>query len=206
MKTPLDFYKELGADKLAARKTEEHTKKELAYLKKYINKKQTIFDLACGYGRFTIPLAKQGYNVQGIDISPNLIEKARKNAKKERLKINFQIGDMRKLNYKNNSFDAIICMWSAFNELSNEIDQIRALKEMLRVLKKGGLAFLEMPKPERTKEKIVVQTIEGIEWVPMYRQNKTTLIKLMGLLKPNKFKIFIDDFGGRERLLLLFWK
>ena len=206
MKTSSQFYKELGAEKLAARKSEVHTKKELSYLKRYLRKKQRILDLACGYGRFTIPLAKQGYNIQGIDISPNLIAKAKKTSKKEGLNLKFQIGDMRKLLYKDNSFDSIICMWSAFIELSKEKDQIKALKEMLRILNEGGFAFLEMPKPEKTKEKVVISKIEGVEAVPMYRQNKTTLIKLMKIVKPQKYRIFIDNFGGRDRLLVLFWK
>jgi ubiquinone/menaquinone biosynthesis C-methylase UbiE len=206
MKTSSQFYKELGAEKLAARKSELHTKKELSYLKRLLRKNQKILDLACGYGRFTIPLAKQGYNIQGIDISPNLIAKAKKTSKKERLSLKFQIGDMKTLPYDNNSFDSIICMWSAFIELSKEKDQIKALKEMLRILKEGGFAFLEMPKPEKTKEKVIISTIEGVEAVPMYRQNKTTLTKLMRIVKPQKYKIFIDNFGGRDRLLVLFWK
>ena len=206
MKTSSQFYKELGAEKLAARKSEVHTKKELSYLKKFLRKKQKILDLACGYGRFTIPLAKQGYTIQGIDISPNLIAKAKRTAKNEGLNLKFQIGDMRKLPYDNDSFDSIICMWSAFIELSKEKDQIKALKEMLRILKKGGFAFLEMPKPEKTKEKVVISIIEEVEAVPMFRQNKTTLTKLMRVVKPQKYKIFIDNFGGRDRLLVLFWK
>jgi ubiquinone/menaquinone biosynthesis C-methylase UbiE len=113
---------------------------------------------------------------------------------------------MRKLPYKDNSFDIIICMWSAFIELSKESDQIKALKEMLRILKREGFAFLEMPKPERAKEKVIVSTIEGVEAVPMYRQNKASLTKLMKIIKPKKYKIFVDNFGGRDRLLVLFWK
>ena len=113
---------------------------------------------------------------------------------------------MRKLPYQDNSFDSIICMWSAFIELSKEKDQIKALKEMLRILRKGGFAFLEMPNPEKTKEKIVISRIDEVEAVPMYRQNKTTLTKLLKIIKPQKYKIFIDNFGGRDRLLVLFWK
>lgn len=206
MKTSQQFYKELGAEKLADRKSKLHTKKELSYLKKYLDKKQKILDLACGYGRFTIPLAKQGYRIQGIDISPNLIAKAKTSAKKEKLTIKFQIGDMRNLPYNDDSFDSIICMWSAFIELSKEKDQIKSLKEMLRVLKKGGFALLEMPKPEKTKKKVVILKLEGVETVPMYRQNKTTLVKLMNIIKPRKHSIFVDNFGGRDRLLVLFSK
>ena len=95
-------------------------------------------------------------------------------------------------------------MWSAFIKLSKEKDQIKALKEMLRILKKGGFAFLEMPKPEKTKKRVVVLTMEGIKTVPMYRQNKITLARLIGIIKPKKHRIFIDNFGGRDRILVIF--
>ena len=206
VKTPEQFYRELGAKRLAVRKSEAHTRKELSYLKKYLNKKQKILDLACGYGRFTIPLAKQGYTIQGIDISSNLIVKAKKTARKEGLNLKFQIGDMRKLPYEDNSFDSIICMWSAFAELSKEKDQKKALKEMLRILRKEGFAFLEMPEPKKTKKKIEIGIIEGIKAMPMYQQNKISLTKLMKVIQPKKYKIFVDNFGGRNRLLVLFWK
>jgi ubiquinone/menaquinone biosynthesis C-methylase UbiE len=224
MKTPSQFYKELGAKKLAARKSAIRTKKELSYLKKHLKKKEKILDLACGYGRFTIPLAKQGYTIEGIDISPNLIEEAKKTAKKEKLSIKFQIGDMRNLPYRNESFDSVICMWSAFIEIYKEKDQLRALSEMMRVLSKGGFVFLDLPKPQRivkslkTKRKdvkpqkiiqkgrIVISTIEGVEAVPMYLHNKTTIIELLRKAKLSKYKLFVDDFGGRKRLLVFFWK
>jgi len=205
-KTSEQFYEELGAKGLAARKEKIHTKKELSYLKKLLSKNKKILDLACGFGRFTIPLAKQGYSVEGIDISPNLLKEAKKRAKEENLKIKFRLGDMRKLPYKDKSFDTIICMWSAFIELHKKQDQIKALKEMLRILKKEGFALLEMPKPRRTKKKVVVSEIDGVTATPMFVQNKTTLKDLMKKVYVKKYKIFIDDFGGRERLFLQFWK
>lgn len=206
MKTPKQFYKELGADKLASRKLSSYTKKELVYLEKLLNKNQKILDLACGYGRFTIPLASKGYNIQGLDISPELIAKAKDVSKKEKIDINFQIGDMRQLPYENNSFDSIICMWSAFLELSEEEDQLKAMQEMIRIIKRGGLIFLEMSKPEESMEKTHIPTIEGIEGVPMYRHNEITIQKLIDKICVSKSRISIEDFGGRDRLLVFIWK
>src|SRR3989344_9181944 len=113
MKTSKQFYKELGAEELASRKKLEHTNSELTYLKRFLNKKQRILDLACGYGRFTIPLARAGYNIEGLDLSPNLLKKAKNDARKEKLKIKFIEGDMTKLPYADGTFDTVICMWSA---------------------------------------------------------------------------------------------
>jgi len=206
MKTSKQFYKELGAEELASRKKLEHTNSELAYLKRFLNKKQRILDLACGYGRFTIPLAKQGHNIEGLDISPNLIAKAKKDAEKEKLNIKFMEGDMTKLPYKNNMFDAIICMWSAFAELHKNSDQVKAIKEMLRVLDNRGFAFLELPEPKRQKNRVFINVIDKIASNPMYYHNKTTLVNLMRIAKPRKYKISVENFGGRPRTLVWIWK
>jgi ubiquinone/menaquinone biosynthesis C-methylase UbiE len=205
-KNSQDFYKKLGAEGLAARKKEIHTKKELSYLKKFLKKNQKMLDLACGYGRFTIPLAKQGYEIEGLDISKNLLDEARKRAKKEKLDIKFRLGDMRKLPYRNNAFDAIICMWSAFIELPNKKDQIKALREMYRVLNKNGFTFLEMPEEKNAKGKAIISIIDGVDSTPMLGQNKKTMSQLMKQLNPSRYKVFIDSFGGRNRLLVIFWK
>lgn len=224
MKTAKQFYTELTPEKLALRKKKTYTQKELAYLVKLLNKKDKILDLACGYGRFTIPLAKKGYNIEGIDITPVLIEKAKKDAKKQKVSINFRVGDMRRLPYKDNSFNKIICMWSAFLELPNKKNQLKAIKEMNRVLIFGGFVFIDMPVPVN-KDKVVEYKNEGDKFVlkkgqrlytknlianivtnPSYRHNKSSLINLMRESKIKKFKIFKDKFGGRERFFLKFWK
>jgi len=220
--TPQKFYKKLGAEGLALRKKPEQTRSELHFLKKLLNKKQRILDLACGYGRFTIPLAKAGYNVEGLDLSPNLLEKAKNNARKEKLKIKFVEGDMTKLPYANETFDAIICMWSAFIELTDEKDQIKALNEMLRVLKNKGFAFIEIPvpqrasknlntkrkdiKPQKIKGRVIQSVIDGVLANPMYLHNKTTTERLMKKIKPKRYKISVENFGGRLRTLIWMWK
>ena len=223
MKTSRQFYTELEAEELAKRKKKIHTKKELSYLKKLLRKEQKILDLACGYGRFTIPLAKLGYRIEGIDITPALIKKAKEEADKSKLKIKFKIGDMRKLPYKDNSFNVIICMLSAFQELTKKSDQLKSIKEMLRILKKEGFTLIDLPKLEKTTKDIVdvkrgdsfkkskrgnitYAVISGIEAMHLYRYDKKTLTDLMKKTNARKFKVFIDKFGGRDRLFLQFWK
>lgn len=221
MKTSRQFYTELTPEKLSLRKKKTHTKKELSYLKKLLNKQDRILDLACGYGRFTIPLVKLGYNVEGIDITPLLIKKAKQTAKKEKLNIKFILGDMRKLPYKKDTFDKIICIWSAFIELSNKKDQIKATKEMIRVLKEDGFVLLDIPLPKKStqiyknkkdgdefwiKGNVTLGKIGNIEKMPQYIHDKKTLSNLMKECKIKRFKIFKDKFGGRERLFLQFWK
>ena len=220
--TPQKFYKKLGAGGLALRKKPEQTKSELLFLKKLLNKKQRILDLACGYGRFTIPLARAGYNIEGLDLSPNLLKKAKNDARKEKLKIKFIEGDMTKLPYADGTFDTVICMWSAFIELTKKKDQINALNEMLRVLDKRGFAFIEQAvpqrlftnlktnrtdvKPQKLKGRVVQSIVDGVLATPMYMHNLTTMNRLMKKVKPRKYKISVKKFGGRPRTLIWMWK
>jgi ubiquinone/menaquinone biosynthesis C-methylase UbiE len=222
MKTPQQFYKDLGVRGLSARKDKAHTEKELSYLKRILNKDMKVLDIGCGYGRFTIPLAESGYDIEGIDLSNNLLKKAKQDSKKKGLNIKFKLGDMRKLPYKDKKFDAVICMWSVFIELTKEKDQINSLNEMLRVLKKDGFAFIEIPKPQRKPKNIrtkrknldskkiigrnIISIIDNVLANPMYLHNKTTILNLMKKIKPKKYEIKVVNFGGRKRMLIKFWK
>jgi 2-polyprenyl-3-methyl-5-hydroxy-6-metoxy-1,4-benzoquinol methylase len=80
-----------------------------------------------------LPLAHAGYEVEGLDLSENLIEAARRAASVEGLRIAFEVGSMTSLPYASDSFDSVICLWSAFWELLDEESQVEAVAEMWRV-------------------------------------------------------------------------
>jgi len=118
-----------------------------------------VLDLGCGSGRHTVYLAKNGFEVYGIDISLAGIRITKEWLKKEKLKANLKIGDIyKKLPYKDNFFDAII----STNVLHHaKIEKIRKLiKEMERILKLKGLIFVMVRKAlkveEWRKNKIVI--------------------------------------------------
>jgi SAM-dependent methyltransferase len=56
---------------------------------------EPVLELACGSGRFTVPLAKEGIQITGIDISEAMLDLARWKASKEEVHIRFLQGDMR---------------------------------------------------------------------------------------------------------------
>ena len=58
MDTPRKFYTRMGADWLSTLKDNDRTESELNYLTRILKEGSTILDLACGYGRLSIPLAK----------------------------------------------------------------------------------------------------------------------------------------------------
>jgi SAM-dependent methyltransferase len=94
-----------------------------------------VLDIACGTGNQSIPLAKSGCDVTGLDLAPNLLEQARARAKAEGLTIQFDEGDAEQLPYPDASFDAVVSMFGAMFAPRPEL----VASEIARVLKPGGL-------------------------------------------------------------------
>jgi len=72
---------------------------ELPLLLKWATKKHsTIIDIACGTGRVTIPLARNGYNLVGVDVHQGMLTEAKNKASKMNVQINWIEQDCTKLN------------------------------------------------------------------------------------------------------------
>jgi SAM-dependent methyltransferase len=101
-----------------------------------------ILDLCCGNGRHAIPLAQQGYQVYGQDLSETFIRHARAAAESQNLPIQWLQHDMRTIPLEN-KFDAIINVFTSFGYLENEEEDQRVLQQVQNALKPGGLFLLE---------------------------------------------------------------
>ena len=102
------------------------------------NKDFRILDIGCGTGRHSIELARRGYNVTGIDLSESQLNKAKTNAEKENLKIDFLIKDARDFNF-NGSFDlAIMICEGAFPLMETDEMNYSILENAFSSLKPGG--------------------------------------------------------------------
>ena len=75
-----------------------------------------VLDLGCGTGNHSLVLAERGYDVLGVDLSPAFIKMAREKARTSDPAPQFAVGDMRDLG-KLGRFDALICMFGAFDHL-----------------------------------------------------------------------------------------
>jgi SAM-dependent methyltransferase len=93
-----------------------------------------VLDVACGTGNLSLPAARLGALVTGVDIAPNLIEQARENAKREGLQVQFDEGDAEALPYEDASFDAVVTMFGAMFAPRPEL----VAAELKRVCKPGG--------------------------------------------------------------------
>ena len=98
-------------------------------------RKLKILDVGCGTGFFTILMAKQGHEVIGTDLTPEMVENAAILAKEENIKCEFRIMDAENLKFEDESFDVILSRNLTWTLPNVE----KAYKEWMRVLKKGGI-------------------------------------------------------------------
>src|SRR5262245_59743882 len=66
-----------------------------------------ILDAGCGTGRYSIELARRGYLVHGVDLSPDLIEIARHSSSAQPRSVTFAVGDI--LTAGAERYDGILC-------------------------------------------------------------------------------------------------
>jgi ubiquinone/menaquinone biosynthesis C-methylase UbiE len=95
---------------------------------------ERVLDVACGTGNLTIPAARAGAIVTGVDIAPNSLKQAQKWAEDEGLKCQFDEGDAEALPYENGSFDTVISMFGAMFAPRPEM----VAAELVRVCRSGG--------------------------------------------------------------------
>jgi len=123
-----------------------------------------ILDLCCGHGRHSLELARRGFkNVEGLDRSRYLIQKAKTLAKKEGLEIKFREGDARDLPYPNDSFDVVMILGNSFGYFDSIQDDLRVLEEVFRVLKPWGRILIDIANGEYLREHYQPRSWEWID-------------------------------------------
>ena len=103
---------------------------------------QSVLDIACGTGVVAITTARIGARVSAIDLTPELLERAKENASVASVEIDFREGDVEALPFGDGEFDVVL---SQFGHMFAPRPNV-AVAEMLRVLKPGGtIAFATWP-------------------------------------------------------------
>jgi SAM-dependent methyltransferase len=134
----------------------------IGFLKPETNNK--FLDVACGKGRHSIYLNNKGFDVTGIDISPQSIAEAKTH---ENPTLHFFVADMRE-HCANNEYDIALNLFTSFGYFEDRNDNLRALQNIYTAIKPGGrfvLDYFNATKVLANLELHTVKVIDGIEFI-----------------------------------------
>lgn len=99
-----------------------------------------LLNIGCAHGPDFTPF-KESFELYGVDYSSEMLHLAQKYAEKYRFKANLQEADARQLPYANDFFGFAIAV-AVYHHIEDNTGRTQALKELYRVLKPGGEAFI----------------------------------------------------------------
>ncbi|MDZ7658582.1 class I SAM-dependent methyltransferase [Fodinibius sp.] len=143
-------------EKLYADRDEAEAEQLVEFLEETLLSEQyhSILDLGCGRGRHSLNLAKRGYDVTGIDLSPEAIKTAQEKAEKLNLSnTQFKVGDMR--DPLPRKFDAIVNLFTTFGYFKSDEENASVLDGVIQMLKNEGLFVLDYLNAEKVKQDFV---------------------------------------------------
>jgi SAM-dependent methyltransferase len=117
-------------------------------LRKFSSPTKYVADLACGTGNTTLPLARRGYVVYGIDLSPAMLAKAADKARMQELCPYFLEQDMRSLSLPR-AMDLITCYHDGLNYIIDPNDLLTVFQRVHQSLRPGGLFIFDLNAVEK---------------------------------------------------------
>lgn len=178
------FYKEYQ-DKLSQRsEITADTEQEIEILDTIFqeNNVHDVLDAGMGSGRIIRPLQEKGYDVLGVDSSPELIAEAESIANEKKQPKQFFVGDAKELPLPNNSQDAIMYNWHVFCDLLGTKAKRDTLSEAFRLLREGGIIVLDIPDREYTEfqaDGVYIQNPGGKRIFIGYTPSESEMVQLM---------------------------
>lgn len=173
MKETLDYWNERAKEQLDPRAIthyDVHQREfEIETIKKFLNKDQRVLDLGCGNGFTTCKINHLVKEIVGIDFSPEMIERAKRENDIDGSNIKFIVGDARNLNL-DEKFDVIITQRCFINILDWEKQQ-ESLKTVSSLLKEGGLYLMFEGCSNRKRSLNDVRKLHGLDIVPPVEYN-----------------------------------
>lgn len=108
-----------------------------------------VLDVGAGQGHYSMRLARNGFEVDALDINDFSMQRLKRLATKQNLNINTITADARKMPYADNTFDAVIAV-QVVNLLGCE-NVVPMLSEICRVLKPNGQVYFTLDAVENMR-------------------------------------------------------
>ncbi|MFB7142715.1 class I SAM-dependent methyltransferase [Gottfriedia sp. NPDC056225] len=191
--------KDVGIYGLTAKWYDKNSRKSrMTQMQEYANEIKTlvkeeakILEIAPGPGYLSIELAKMGFEVTGVEISPDFVTIEKNNAKEANVSVDFKEGNASNLPCEENTFDFIVCS-AAFKNFK---EPVKAISEMYRVLKPGGTALIIDMNYNSTaadiENEMIKTEMKGFDKYFVKYAFKTFLKK--GAYTKEDFEIFINE-------------
>ncbi len=197
----MQWYEELFKNFAESYENEDFTKGtigEADFLEKEFDfdKSIKILDIGCGTGRHSIELAKRGYNLTGLDLSESMLKKAKANALKANVQIDFICSDARTFHFPEKFDAAIMLCEGGFSLMETDEMNFKILSNVYNSLKPGS--------------KFIFSTLNGL--FPLFHSvkefinngtsatiSKNNSFDLMTFRDYSDYEI-IDDEGNKKTL------
>jgi SAM-dependent methyltransferase len=199
---PEDWYAEAFDTASAEMAWTDRTAPEVDRVAKILQTRgdERVLDMACGSGRHSLELRRRGFEVVGTDISPDLIEIARRDAAEAGLEVEFVEADLRALDYEDD-FDLVLNLNDgAIGYLESDEENLRAFATVARALRPGGRNLVQLPNVLYARERLPQRS-----WIPAtsmvelveHRWNKKAK-RLEGLMVAARFGEVLENLDGIE--------
>jgi ubiquinone/menaquinone biosynthesis C-methylase UbiE len=124
------------------------------FQKVFTDANESLLEIGCGCGRIAFGLHSLGYaNLMGIDFSRNMIDQARRLARKLSVGVSFQVADATQMPFSDNLFDGAIFGFNGLMQIPGRDRRREALRETFRVLRPGSYFVFTTHEREMNKWK-----------------------------------------------------
>lgn len=136
-------------------KWQKHTGEETDFIIKEcgLHQGSAVLDFGCGQGRHSLELAKNGFDVKGVDYIKELVNKANKKAKELALfNADFEVGDCRTIRI-NKLYDAVLCLYDVIGSFADNKENLKIIESIAYHLKPSGKAIISVMNYDFTQAK-----------------------------------------------------
>ena len=190
---------------LYAHRNAESASAEVSWLTKELKlgTASRVLDVACGAGRHLSALMRISLHCFGGDLSMPLLKTAA--SSDSWLEGRLLRYDMRSLPFANDSFDAVVSLFTSFGYFADDLQHLKSLKEIARILKPNGTFLFDFLNSTKTIRELVPETKRSQNGKLLiekrsYNLNTRRIEKQIEIKTPTSEKNFIESVRAYSEL------